>query len=124
MSIFASTEKKNIYMRQGDTGNIFVEGFPTDKDYTVYFSIYNPDENKILAEITAATFAQATGQAIFTFDETFSNSLPVGDWIYGIKICASGMEDTLIPKTTIENGKIKQEPYPTFTVDYKIAEGD
>lgn len=121
MSIFSVN--KAIYMRQGDTGNIIVKGLPKDKNYSVYLSVYNPDENKILAELLAASYSQATGVAIFTYDEDFSNSLPVGEWVWGLKICANGSEDTLIPKVTIENGKINTGVYPAFTVDNKIVEG-
>lgn len=121
MSIFSVN--KAIYMRQGDTGNIIVKGLPKDKVYSVYLSVYNPDENKILAELLAASYTQATGVAIFTYDEDFSNSLPVGEWVWGLKICANGSEDTLIPKTTIQNDRIIPGNYPSFTVDYKVAEG-
>ena len=43
--------ENGIWMRQGDTGNITFTGLPTDKPYTVYLSVYNPDENIILKEI-------------------------------------------------------------------------
>ena len=123
MSIFVTGQ--NIYMRQGDTGNITFSGLPKDKAYTVYLSVYNPDENTILKELVAASFTQATGVAIFTFNEDFSNSLPVGDWIYGLKICANdGSEDTILPQTSIKDGKLVQSAAPTFTVDYKVVEGE
>lgn len=124
MSIFGTNESKSIYMRQGDTGNIIVSGIPKDKAYKVYMSIFNPDENTIIAERLATSFTQSTGIAIFTYDENFSNSLPVGDWVWGLKICAlDGSEDTLVPRVTIVNGKIVPGNYPTFTVDYKVTEG-
>lgn len=124
MSIFGTNENKSIYMRQGDTGNIIISGIPKDKAYSVYMSIYNLDENTIIAEKLATTFTQSTGIAIFTYDETFSNALPVGDWAWGLKICAAdGSEDTLVPRTTIVNGKIVPGTYPAFTVDYKVTEG-
>lgn len=116
---------QNIYMRQGDTGNITFTGLPTDKTYTVYLSVYNPDENTILKELVAASFNQSTGVAVFTFNEDFSNSLPVGDWVYGLKICAAdGSEDTILPRTYIDNGNLVQVAAPTFTVDYKVIEGE
>ena len=123
MAVYSTGQ--NIYMRQGDTGNITFTGLPKDKPYTVYLSVYNPDENIILKEIQAASFTQSTGVALFTFDEEFSNSLPVGDWTYGLKICdTNGTEDTILPQTTIEDGKLIQKTAPTFTVDYKVIEGD
>lgn len=115
---------QNIYMRQGDTGNITFSGLPTDKAYTVYLSVYNPDNESILSEITATTFTQAQGVALFTFNEDFSNGLPVGDWTYGLKICAGGSEDTVLPRAYInDSGELVKEAAPQFTVDYKYVEG-
>ena len=121
MSVFATGQ--NIYLRQGDTGNIVFSGLPSDKAYGVYLSVYNPDNDTILKELEAANFAQATGIATFTFDEDFSNSLPVGDWTYGLKICANGSEDTVLPRAYIEDGELIKEAAPTFTVDSKYVEG-
>lgn len=122
MSVFATGQ--NIYLRQGDTGNIVFSGLPTDKAYTVYLSVYNPDNDTILKEVEAAGFAQGTGVATFTFNEDFSNGLPVGDWTYGLKICANGSEDTVLPRAYIEDGELIKEAAPTFTVDSKYVEGD
>lgn len=122
MAIYSSGQ--NIYLRQGDTGNITYKGLPKDKSYNVYLSVYNPDTNIILRELQAASFTQSTGVAIFTFNEDFSNSLPVGEWEYGLKICAGGSEDTILPQTTIEDGEIVKYPAPSFVVDNKVTEGD
>lgn len=122
MSVFATGQ--NIYLRQGDTGNITFSGLPTDKNYSVYLSVYNPDNDTILKELLAASFTQGTGVAIFTFNEDFSNDLPVGDWTYGLKICADGSEDTVLPRAYIDDsGELIKEAAPTFTVDSKYVEG-
>ena len=114
---------QDIYIRQGDTGNMVFTGLPRDKAYDVYFSIYNPDENTIIKELKADQFTQSTGIAAFVYDEDFSNSIPVGGWSWALKICKDGMEDTVVPRTYIENGKIMQGKIPTFTVDNKVVEG-
>lgn len=122
MSVFSTGQ--NIYLRQGDTGNIEFSGLPTDKEYDVYLSVYNPDNERILQEVLAANFVQDTGVALFTFDEDFSNALPVGDWTYGLKICANGSEDTVLPRAYINDaGELIKEAAPQFTVDYKYVEG-
>lgn len=122
MSVFSTGQ--NIYLRQGDTGNITFSGLPTDEDYSVYLSVYNPDNDRILQEKLAAEFDRVEGVALFTFDEDFSNSLPVGDWTYGLKICADGSEDTVLPRAYIDDsGELIKEPAPQFTVDYKYVEG-
>ena len=64
--------------------------------------------------------------AVFSFDHTLSDSLPVGEWTYGLKICSTGMnimEDTLLPRKYVENGELIQEPAPLFTVFEKYVEG-
>lgn len=123
MAIFK--QDKNLQIRQGDTGNITFKNLPTDQAYNVYLSIYDPDLNTILAEVQASSFTQATGVALFAIGEDFSNSLPVGEWVYGLKICANGMEDTLIPRTyTDGDGVITNESAPQFTVLDKYVEGD
>lgn len=122
MSVFSTGQ--NIYLRQGDTGNITFSGLPTDENYDVYLSVYNPDNDSILTETTAASFDRVNGIALFTFDETFSNALPVGDWTYGLKICAGGSEDTVLPRAYInDSGELIKEAAPQFTVDYKYVEG-
>ena len=117
-------EGKNLYLRQGDTGNVSYKGLPQDKLYTVYHSIYDPDTYKILGEIQG-TYTQATGVVIFTFDTTYTDSLPVGEWEYGLKICASdGTEDTILPRAyTNSEGELVREAAPTFTVWEKVTEG-
>ena len=122
MSVYA-TDDTNIYLRQGDTGQVTFTGLPTDAAYGVYMSIFSPDTDTIIDELAASVFTQSTGVALFVFDETFSNSLPVGDWEYGLKICHDGTEDTLIPQTKIVDGKLVKEKAPKFTVDSKYVEG-
>ena len=122
MAIYAVN--KDIYMRQGDTGNITFSNLPKDKSYNVFISIYNPDTNKIVKEMGATSFTQSTGLALFTIGEDVSNSLPVGEWVYGLKICADGSEDTILPRAYVQDEQLMFEEFPKFTVDYKVVEGD
>ena len=116
-------EGKNLFLRQGDTGNITYKNLPTDQNYSVYHSIYDPDTYKILGEIQGA-FTQATGVVIFTFGTTYTDTLPVGEWEYGLKICANGTEDTILPRAyTNDDGELIREAAPTFTVWEKVTEG-
>ena len=123
MPIFKDNQQ-GIYLKKGDTGNIGISGIPTDKSYSVYMSIYNEDTNTILKEILMSNYNQPEGTGSFIIDTTISDSLPVGEWVYAIKICASGSEDTIIPKTRVEDGVIVNYPAPKFTVDYKYVEGE
>ena len=123
MTILSSGQ--NIYLRQGDTVNITFNGIPTDKAYTVYLYVYNPDTNTIIKEIQHTQFTQATGTVLFQLDEDDSNALPVGDWVYGLKICSGGSEDTVLPRTYTDDttGELIHDPAPQFIVDYKYVEG-
>lgn len=115
---------QDIYLRQGDTGNITFSGIPTDKNYAVYLSVYNSDTENIIKEITATSFIQATGVALFTVSEDDSNDLRVGEWEYGLKICAGGSEDTVLPRMYVDDeGNLIQEPAPKFVVLDKYVEG-
>ena len=115
---------KNLYLKQGDTGNVYFNKLPKDKPYDVYLSVYDPDTNNILNETQATTYTQATGQAYFGISEDFSNGLPVGDWEYGLKICYDGTEDTVLPRAYLdESGALVKEAAPKITVDYKYVEG-
>jgi len=115
---------KNLWLYQGDTGNILFSGLPMDKAYTVYMSIFDEDGEKIIKEITATSFNQATGVATFVVDEDASNSLQVGEFTYALKICSDGSEDTVIPETKLEDGVYSQEAAPSFIVYPKRVEGD
>lgn len=119
-----STGNKGLYIKQGDTGNVAFRGIPTDKNYNVFLSIYNPETNAILSEIQLV-FTQSTGVALLQINETESNALPVGDWEYGLKICYGGSEDTVLPRAYIDDGgNLVRESAPAFIVDNKYVEGD
>lgn len=117
-------EGKDLFIRQGDTGNVIYKGLPTDKNYGVYHSIYDPDTYRIIKELQG-TFTQATGTVVFAFSTEYTDDLPVGEWEYGLKICAGGTEDTILPRAyTNEQGELIREPAPKFTVWDKVVEGD
>lgn len=130
------TSGQNIYLRQGDTGNLTFQGLPADKKYTAYLSIYNEETNAISKEFksydyktnTTGSNGSAVGVAYFKITAELSNSLEVGEWKYGLKVCATDAnglsEDTVIPRSYKDDeGNIINEEAPTFTVDYKYVEG-
>lgn len=125
MTIVISSADKKISLRKGDTGNIPFSNLPTDSTYTAYLAVYDEDKNRILAE--TSTLVDNTGKAIFGISESFSNSLPVGEWTYALKICkgtgALLSEDTLLPRSYVENDKIINDDAPEFIVLPKMAEG-
>lgn len=118
MALYSAQD--NIFIRRGDSGNIDVSGLPTDQNYGVYFSVVDENEN-ILKEWVV--YSDQQPQVTFSLSAPETDQIPEGDYYYGIKICNNGMEDTLIPRTAVENGAIKRYPAPLFTVGEKYVEG-
>lgn len=116
------TEQK-IWMYQGDSGQIEFGGFPTDKAYTVYLALKNPDTGKIVKEFTSSTFNQSTGEAIFSFVPSSTDDVPSMEYEYGIKIASGSQEDTLVPEVLVQDGNVIQQPAPIFEIVDKAAEG-
>lgn len=116
-------EGKDLYIRKGDTGNAIFKKLPKDKNYSVYLSIYDPDTFKIIKEMQG-TFNQSEGVVAFSFGVNTTDNLPVGDWEYGLKLCADGAEDTILPRAYIdEAGELIRDVAPKFTVWEKVTEG-
>ena len=124
MTVLAAID--DIYIKKGDTGNVLFDGLPQDKMYNVFLSIYDVENNKILKEIQG-TYTQSTGVALFLFSKAISDTLPVGEWGYGLKVSESGvngMEDTLVPRAYVDDdGALIIESMPKFIVDNKFVEG-
>ena len=110
----------NIFIRRGDSGNVVVNGIPTDKNYGVYFSVV--DENEDIKKEWTVQSNQAAS-VTFSFAASDTDDIEPGDYYYGIKICNGGMEDTLIPRTTIIDDRICHCPTPIFQVGEKFVEG-
>lgn len=122
MSIFVSNNG-DITLYNGDTGNIIFSGLPKDRNYTCYFSVNNDETGAILKEKIAADFNILSGSARVTIDETFSNSLPIGEWSYSFKMCYDNSENTFIPTIQVINGKVVRKNPPAFIVLDRRAEG-
>ena len=93
-------KKGNIYIYQGDSGEIVISGLPTDKNYRVCFSIKDIN-NKIVSELLEV-MSNCNSQVIFSITSAFSLKLKipkeeeVGFFSYGIKtIDEEGNENTL-----------------------------
>ena len=69
-----------------------------------------------------------SGLAVISFNNTFSDSLPVGEWVYGVKLCSGSgeesTEDTVLPRMYVDNGALVQEQAPSFVVFDKYVEGN
>lgn len=120
---FSYDEDGNITMYQGDSGSIPFEDIPTDKNYKVFFSIYDGERNPVGDEI----YLYSNNLPVITIEipASLTDLLTVGeyddytDYYYGLKICdtITGSEDTLL----IGNSDIGD--LNTLTVYPKKTEG-
>lgn len=126
MTIYVSGQ--DIYLWQGDSGNIVFDGLPVDKDYTVYFSISSIETNKqIVEEISLQS--ERRKKVTFTLDSDYTNQLKVPtneskiSYQYGLKICNGTEEETLIPEVDTTGDKPIFKKAPKVIVHQKVVEG-
>lgn len=93
-------EKGNIYIYKGDSGEVVVSGLPTDKDYSVYFTVKD-SKNKTVANCLEVK-SNYNSTVTFIITSEFSNLLTiprneeVGFYKYGLKtVDSDGVENTL-----------------------------
>ena len=93
----------NIELRQGDSGTLYVDGIPTDKNYKVYFSIYNSN-GKILGD-EIWVYSYQLSLVTIEIPSSLTDLLTVkggiddtAEYYYGVKVCdeETGFEDTQV----------------------------
>ena len=117
---FTIDKDGNITLIQGDSGELVINGLPTD---SVYFAIQDENRNPIGSEIELDT--NNSSSVIFTITGSLTNLLTVkkddetATYYYGIKLCNKDdfMEDTLLIGNT-QIGSLN-----TITVYPKKVEG-
>ena len=86
---------------QGDSGEIILQGLNTDKNYVVYFAIYDKNRQTIGNEIYVNT--NQNSSIVFTIPSQLTDLLVVpkkekfAHYYYGIKVCypSEGTENTI-----------------------------
>ena len=121
-AIFVDTEG-NISCRKGDSGSVFLTNVPTDDNYKVSLGVINPPNRVILNEIQVDSNQQS--EVEIKIPVSFTESLGVGRFFYGIKLTGSdGEEQTVIPNAYMDDdGQIEIASPNTFIVKPKLAEG-
>lgn len=88
-----------IFIHQGDSGEVFVQGIATDKDYRVYFAIHDHNRKLIGNELVVNSNYQDTVKFTLSSDLTDLLSVPDDEcyalYHYGLKVCSDNVEDTL-----------------------------
>lgn len=99
---YITQEDGTIIARQGDSGKVYIEGLDTDKNYIVYFGVYDEKRKIVGREVPVQSNRQA--ELILNIPAVVSNAweVPKGeeykDYYYGIKVCDedSKTEETLV----------------------------
>lgn len=90
-----------IYLYQGDTGEIVINGIPDDQNYKVYFAVQDMKRNPIGKEIELNSLGNSSVaiylNASLTNELTVPTNKKYETYQYGVKICTPGTlnEDTL-----------------------------
>lgn len=105
------TKNGIVKIIQGDTGEMAVDGIPTDKNYEVYFAIRKKDRTLVTPEMKKETDGKDT--VIFKITKEISELLEVPEnsmcqvYYWGVKLCDpdTGNEDTMrIGECACRNG--------------------
>jgi hypothetical protein len=115
-------DRGNLYIHQGDTGDVVVTGIDTDKNYKIYFGIKDARRVTVGEELIVESNFQPTVTIRLESEYTDLFNVPVDEpfsvYYYGLKKCADNDVDTLF----LENctyGRLYK-----FVVFPKLVEGE
>ena len=121
-------EKGTMRIRKGDSGSFKVKGIPTDKNYNVYFAIYDPTTGEIvIPELIEQS--HNLPEVTINLSVDFTNALEGTEkgrrYSYGIKLCSENREETVVPSVVKDSRGISfmQRP-PDFVVYSAKVEGE
>lgn len=90
----------NIYIYQGDSGEIVINGLPTDKNYNVYFTVKDLKNRTVANRLEVQS--NYNSSVTFSITSDFSSMLKIpkneelGFYTYGLKtVDEDGDENTL-----------------------------
>lgn len=123
----------DLYMFQGDTGNIRLNGIPRNRDYDVYFNIiYATPTSEGSTGYELHVNSNYHSEVIIPIASSISDNFPVGTHTYAVKLCLRPeypdqeeyTEETVIPplkNTSLSPTTFKNKAY--FSVYPKQVEG-
>lgn len=99
---FITKEDGTILARQGDSGEIYIDGVDIDKNYKVYFGVYDSKRKPVGREVYV--YSNFSSEVVISVPSAVTNmwEVPKGEefveYYYGIKICdeETSMEKTLV----------------------------
>lgn len=120
---FIVDENGTIKLYQGDSGDLVVNGIPTDQNYKVYLAIQDAKRNPVVNEIMVNSLLKSSVSMYLDSSVTDLLQVPTNKkyetYYYGIKLCTPGTleEDTLFIENSDFGVQNKIIVYP------KIVEG-
>ena len=99
---YITKEDGTIIARQGDSGQIYIEGLETDKNYKIFFGVYDKNRKPVGKEVPI--YSYNASEVILEIPATVSDmwvvpkNEPYAELFYGIKVCdeETHTEDTLV----------------------------
>lgn len=127
MTIYVADD--NIYLNQGDSGNIKITNLPDDRNYMLFFAISDPETNKIIGEeLTYQTEYRPSVEITLSSSLTDKLTIPDGEnkgvYQWGLKLCYGDEENTLIPKVKLDGNTPIFQNAPKVFVMPKYVEGN
>lgn len=97
-------DRGTIFIHQGDSGEITINGLSDDNDYQIYFAVKNKKRETIGDELVVNSNYNTS--VTFTLQSEFTDLLTVDKdenyaiYHYGLKMCTDTTEDTLFVANT------------------------
>ena len=99
---FITKEDGTILARQGDSGEVYIDGVETDKNYKVYFGVYDSKRKPVGREVYV--YSNYSSEVVISVPSAVTNMWEVPkdeefvEYYYGIKVCdeETSMEKTLV----------------------------
>ncbi|MCR5264983.1 MAG: hypothetical protein K6E29_00135 [Cyanobacteria bacterium RUI128] len=111
-----------LYIHQGDSASVILEGLGTDKDYRVYFAVKDKSRKTIGDELVINSNYNPTVKFNLSGDYTDLFTVPDNEnyaiYYYALKICCGNEENTLV----LENSELGE--LNPLIVYPKMVEGD
>ena len=88
-----------MYIHQGDTGSIILEGLSPDKDYSIYFAVKDKNRNTIGTELSVNSNYMTHVKFVLPGEFTDLLTVPQDEeyaiYYYAMKLCDENEENTL-----------------------------
>lgn len=121
-------EKGTMRIRQGDSGSFKIKGIPADKNYKVYFAVFDPVTGEIVSPELYVP-SNLSPEVLVELSKDFTTSLQGTEkgrrYSYGIKLCYEEKEETIVPSVVKDSrGVSYMQRSPDFVVYSAKVEGD